>query len=258
MNFRSLKLRLSFYCNCLIIIIYYIFRAFFDESKIQNKNGTTKFFLFQVEVDGNVEVHLYFPICIIYLFPYYLCGAADEVLAVGVEFAAEPAGAAVFEGLKEKVGLLFQCESVAGLQVIEGEGAVVGVVVGIVAVQGVLNLLGHGMRQRDAASVFLEQHLEVGREEIGMGDEQLAVFLLPFVAMGLYILVFQMGLEVGGFVKEYPEEEVGVEVAVDGDFMESMVGAWAAIIAEFGGPFEGDVEVDFVAEEISIDPIHRR
>ena len=177
---------------------------------------------------------------------------------MGVEFAAEPAGAAVFEGLKEKVGLLFQCESVAGLQVVEGEGAVVGVVVGIVAVQGVLNLLGHGMRQRDAASVFLEQHLEVGREEVGMGDEQLAVFLLPFVAMGLYILVFQMGLEVGGFVKEDPEEEVGVKVAVDGDFMESMVGAWAAIIAEFGGPFEGDVEVDFVAEEISIDPIHRR
>jgi hypothetical protein len=32
-------------------------------------------------------------------------------------------------------------------------------------------------------------------------------------------------------VEEDPEEEVGVEVAVDGDFMESMVGAWAAIIA---------------------------
>ena len=69
--------------------------------------------------------------------------------------------------------------------------------------------------------------------------------------------VFKIGFKVGSFVEEDPEEEVGVEVAVNGDFMESMVGAWTSIIAEFGAALTGNMEVDLMAEEVVVDPIQR-
>lgn len=128
-------------------------------------------------------------------------------------------------------------------------------------------LLGDRMRERDAAGVFPQQGLEVVGEKVGIDKEQLSVFLLPLMAVGLYPLppmgrawcgVFAVGFEVGSFVEEDPEEEVGIEVAVDGNLMEIVVRCGAAIIAEFGATLEGDVEVDFVAKEVVVDPIHRR
>ena len=110
-------------------------------------------------------------------------GSVDEVLSVGFQFATEPAGAAMFKGLEKKIRLLFQHKMVAGLQVVDGERDVVGVVVGLVVVQQTFYLLGHGTRQRDATRVFSEKWLEVRGEEVGVGDKQLAVFLLPLMTM---------------------------------------------------------------------------
>ena len=48
MNFRSLKLRSSFYCNFLIFIIYNVFSHIIGWSKIQNKNDCKEILTFHV------------------------------------------------------------------------------------------------------------------------------------------------------------------------------------------------------------------
>lgn len=58
-------------------------------------------------------------------------------------------------------------------------------------------------------------------------------------------------------MEENPKEEIGVEVTVDGDFMERMIGGGTTIVAQFGHPLEGDVEVDFMPIEIIINSVHR-
>ena len=128
-------------------------------SKIQKKNEMQKFLTF-----------------------HYFGRAADEVLAVCGIFAAEPACAAFLEGLEKEVGFALEAEAVADGQLVEGEA--VGVVVGIVAVQGLFDLLADGMGEWDAAGIFLQKELHLRWEEVGVGDEQLAVFLLPLVAVG--------------------------------------------------------------------------
>ena len=70
-------------------------------------------------------------------------------------------------------------------------------------------------------------------------------------------IVFQMSLEVGGFVEEDPEEEVGVEVTVDRDFVESVVGTRPTIIAQFRHALAGDMEMDTVKVQVAVHPIHR-
>ena len=131
-------------------------------------------------------------------------------MATAVEVAAEPAGAAAFEGFESLLRILFQRETGAGLQVVEGQGSVVGVVVGIVVVQQTLNLLGDRMGEWDASGIFFEKDLKVGRKEVGMGDNHLAVFLLPLMTMRLDGMVFQVGLKMGRLVKEDPEKEIRV------------------------------------------------
>lgn len=143
------------------------------------------------------------------------------------------------------------------MEVVEGQGAVVGVIVGVVAVQHAFNLLGDRMGEGDATGVFLQQRLEVGWEKVGVGNKELAVFLLPLVSMRLNIAIFQMGFQMGGFVEEHPKEEPWVEIAVDGNFMEGVIWIGVAVIAEFGHPFKGDMEVNLMAEEIVVNPIHR-
>ena len=67
----------------------------FEVSKIQNKNGTAKFFYYFYSVFN------------------YLGSTVDEVLTVGSQFAAEPAGAAAFEGFELLLRPILQGESVA-------------------------------------------------------------------------------------------------------------------------------------------------
>lgn len=231
MNFRSLKLRLSFYCNCLILLFIIYFSFVIEWSKIQKKNEMQIFLTF-----------------------HYFGGAGDEILPARGNLFAEPAGAAFLEGLEELVGLALEAETVANGKLVEGDA--VGVVVGIIMVQEGFDFLADGVGEGYAARVFLQQRLEFGREEVGVGDEQLAVLFLPFVTMWLHVLVFLVCFEVGGFVEEDPEEEVGVEVAVDADFVKIVVGRGTAVVAEFRHPFPGDVEVDLIAVEIVVDPIH--
>jgi hypothetical protein len=143
-------------------------------------------------------------------------GSVDEVLAAGVDLAAEPAGAAALQGLEEQFGILFQAETVAGLQVVEGEGGIVRVVSGVETAEEGLDVALHGVGEGDAARVFLQQGLHFGREEVCVCDEQLAVFLLPFVSVrgrewsvecgewrvgsGEWRAVFLVCFEVCGFV----------------------------------------------------------
>lgn len=70
----------------------------------------------------------------IFLTFYYLGRTVDEVLSAGGDFLAEPAGAAFFEDLEEEVAILFERETVAGMEVVESERYFVGVVVGIIVV----------------------------------------------------------------------------------------------------------------------------
>ncbi len=66
-----------------------------------------------------------------------------------------------------------------------------------------------------------------------------------------------MGLEVGCFVEEYPEKQVGVQVTVDAHLMERMASLRPAVVAQFALSVARDVEMYFVAVKIIIDPIHR-
>ena len=90
-----------------------------------------------------------------------------------------------------------------------------------------------------------------------MGDEELSVFLLPLMSMGLHAFVFQVRLKVGSLMEEDPEEKVRVEVAVDGDFVVGVVGANPTVIAQFRHSLASDVEVDLVSEEVVVDPVDR-
>lgn len=177
-------------------------------------------------------------------------------MAAGVEVATEPAGAAALEVLEEHFGFGFQAETAAGRQVVEG-GVFLGGVVGVVVVQGFFDLAHKFAAEGDAACKVCQQGLCFGGEEAGVGDQQAAVLLLPFLAVWQGVRVLQVCLEVGGFVEEYPKEEVGVEVAVDADFVEVVIGLWPAIVAQLGGAFSRDMEVYLVQVEVVIDHIHR-
>ena len=117
-------------------------------------------------------------------------------------------------------------------------------------------LLGDRVGEGDAACVFLQQGLELVGEEVGIEDKQLTVILLPLVAVGLCCAVFEVGFEMGGFVEEDPEEEVGIEVAVDADFMERMIFMRPTIVAQFGYPLKGDVEMNLMTEEVVVDSVY--
>ena len=117
-------------------------------------------------------------------------------------------------------------------------------------------LLGDRVGEGDAACVFLQQGLELVGEEVGIEDKQLTVLLLPLVAVGLCCAVFEVGFEMGGFVEEDPEEEVGIEVAVDADFMERMIFMRPTIVAQFGYPLKGDVEMNLMTEEVVVDSVY--
>lgn len=112
---------------------------------------------------------------------HHLRGTADEVLAAGAKVAAEPAGAAFLEGFEKVFGLAFQAETGARLQVVEGKG--VGIVVGIVAMQGGLNLFGDRVGEGDAACVSGNQRPDLLGKPRGMGDKQSGIFRLPLVAV---------------------------------------------------------------------------
>lgn len=88
----------------------------------------------------------------IFLTFHYFGGAVDEILAMGGEVAAEPAGASFLDGFKKLFGLVFQAELVADSQLIEGEE--VRVEVGIIAVQGGFNLFGDRVGEGYATGVF--------------------------------------------------------------------------------------------------------
>ena len=188
------------------------------------------------------------------LVHHHLRSTVDEVLAAGCQFTAEPAGAAFLEGFEETFGLALQAETGAGLQFVKSQG--VGVIVGIVAVHRCLNLFGDRMGKRDAARVFFEEGLEVGREEAGMGGEQPTVLLLPLVAMGLHGTIFQVRLEVRRLVEENPEEEVMGEISVDAYFVKIMGAEGSAVVAQLRCPLAGDMEMNLVEVEIIINPIH--
>ena len=69
--------------------------------------------------------------------------------------------------------------------------------------------------------------------------------------------VFEIGFQVRRLVEEDPEEEIWIEVAIDGNLMEIVVRRRAAVIAQLRHPFEGDMEMDFVKVQVVVYPIHR-
>ena len=150
-------------------------------------------------------------------------------------------------------------------QLVEGERCVVGVVVGIVAAQGSFDLLADGVGEGDATGIASDKRLYVWWEEAGMGDEQTGIFGLPLVAVGGHTSpaslqwgrITKVGLQVGGLVEEDPEEEVGVDVSVDADFVKIMWGERTAVVTQLRCSLAGDVEMDLVEVEIIIYPIHR-
>ena len=79
-----------------------------------------------------------------------------------------------------------------------------------------------------------------------MVGQQEAVFFLPFVAVRQDVRVLQVCFEVGGFVEEDPKEEVGVEVAVDADFVKVVFGLRPTVVAVLSASLAGDMEVYFV------------
>ena len=166
-------------------------------------------------------------------------------MAAGVEVATEPAGAAALEVLEEHFGFGFQAEIAAGRQVVEG-GVLLGGVVGVVVVQGFFDLAHKFAAEGDAACKVCQQGLCLGGEEAGVGDQQAAVLLLPFLAVWQGVRALQVCLEVGGFVEEDPKEEVVVEVAVDADFVKVVFGLRPTVVAVLSASLAGDMEVYFV------------
>lgn len=66
-------------------------------------------------------------------------------------------------------------------------------------------------------------------------------------------MCFQMSC----LMEENPEKEVRVEVAVDADFMERMIFMRPTIVAQFGYPLKGDVEMNLMTEEVVVNSLHR-
>lgn len=150
---------------------------------------------------------------------------------------------------------MHEAETCADRQLIEGQS--VGIVVGVVAVQGGLDLLADRVGEGDASRVALQQRLHLGWVKVGVGDNQLAVFLLPLVSVGLYIFVFHVSLEVGSLMQEHPQEKPWIQVSVDADFMKVAVGRRTAVVAQFRHAFACDVEVYFVVVKVAVHPIDR-
>ncbi len=144
--------------------------------------------------------------------------AVDKVAPAGALFDACPAGAAAFDGTEQKVGFLPEPEERSGGQLVEGGGEAA-VAARVVASQQGLYFAAYGARQGYAAGVARNGFGHVGGEVGPPLGQQLAVFVLPLVSVGLGMGMFEVGVEVSRFVEEYPQEEIGVEVAVDGDFM---------------------------------------
>ena len=176
----------------------------------------------------------------------------DGVLAAGGHVAAEPAGTAAFDTFEEDVGLALQSEADAGLQAVEGD-MLLGTVVGVVVAQQFFYLSHQVAVEGHASYQTTQQRLYFGREEGGVADEKLGIFGLPFVAVGLHVAVFQMGLKVGGFVEKHPQEEIGVQVAVDAYLMVIMVLLGPSVVAQFGTALTGDMEVHTMAVQVVID-----
>lgn len=90
-----------------------------------------------------------------------------------------------------------------------------------------------------------------------MGGEEARILSLPLVAVGLHVAVMQTRLQVRRLVEEHPEEEVRVEVAVDGNLVERMTFAWPAVVAKLRASLASDVEMYLVVVEEVIDHGHR-
>lgn len=60
------------------------------------------------------------------------------------------------------------------------------------------------------------------------------------------VAVTLMGVEVSHLVQQHPQEGVGVEVAVDADFVERVTQLWPAVVTQFRVPFACDVQVYIV------------
>lgn len=200
-------------------------------SKIQKKNEMQKFLTF-----------------------HYFGRTGDEVLTVGGQFPTEPAGATLLKSLEEKFGLAFEVEVLSDRELVEDEA--VRSVIDIVAVQQVLYLFAHRVREGDATRVFLQKRLYLSREKTYMGDEQLAVFLLPLMSVRLYIAIFQVRLQMGSFMKKHPKEEPGIEIAVDADFMERMTRMWPTIITQLRCPLASDMKMHLMEIQVVVHPIH--
>lgn len=115
----------------------------------------------------------------------------------------------------------FQAENATSRQAVEDKQ--VGVDVLAVVFQHVFDLSTDGVGEGYMARIASEQRLHLGRKETAVSDNKLSVLLLPFMAVGLYIFVFQVSFEVGGFVQEHPQEHPRAEVAVDADFVKNVV-----------------------------------
>ena len=110
-----------------------------------------------------------------------------------------------------------------------------------------VELLLHRVAERDAGSVLLYQRGQVVGEDGQVLEQQLSVFLLPLVTVGLDVgAVGLMGVEVRHLVEEHQQEVVGVQVAVDADGMVVAARMWPTVVAQFGSTLAGDVQEDAV------------
>lgn len=182
--------------------------------------------------------------------------ACHSVLAAGGHIAAQPACAPAGNALEEDIGLALQAETAAGGQLVEG-GVLVGGVAGFMLPQAFLDLPHKAAVERYALHQAGKKRLHVGREEGGMGGDEAAVLLLPFMTVGRSCRVVEMGLEVGGLVQEDPQEEIRPEVAVDADFVEFVFWPGPSVVTQLAASLQGDVEMYAVEVEVVVDYIHR-
>jgi hypothetical protein len=107
-----------------------------------------------------------------------------------------------------------------------------------------VNLFLDGAAEGYTGGVALQEDGYVGWEEGKVKVYQSGIVGLPLMAVGLdRVFVLQPGVEVSHLVQQYQEEMVGIEVAIDADFVEGVPLPRPTVVAQFGVPLAGDMEV---------------
>ncbi len=174
--------------------------------------------------------------------------AGHQVGCLAVQLYAAVACATLLDTLEKHVGLVLQAKGAADGQVVEGEVLLL-LVAGVVAMQDGFELFARRAVERYLLGVALQGCQALGREMAAFGivPQEVAVVVLPFVAVGRYVgAVLLVGEQMRLLVQQHHEKHVGVEAAVDADGMACAATLRPTVVAQLAFAVARDVQIHAV------------